>query len=50
MKLSIFIVMYSLPWLIACVRSSPARRVVALLNIFGFTGMGWFLALALSLK
>jgi len=50
MKVIILFGIYLLPVLIGSFRSLPPghRCAVTLLNIFGFTGVGWLLALWLA--
>lgn len=42
-------VLYWLPTLIAIVRRTPSALGVAVVNFFGFTVIGWFVALAWAL-
>jgi hypothetical protein len=50
MKVIILFTIYLLPWIISHFRSlrSGHHRAVTLLNILGFTGAGWLLALWLA--
>lgn len=42
-------VLYFLPWIVASIRNTQNRSWVAIVNVFfGFSIIGWFIALAMA--
>lgn len=47
----LFILIYTVPTVMACEADHPKKRMILLVNLFfGWTGIGWFVSLYWSLR